>query len=68
MTDESAPRDVLNVERAATVARIRHSRDLDAIVAASANTNNDDEHGQKDQPLPTRKHRLVRSSPQPNRT
>ena len=45
MTDESALRDVLNVERAATVARIRAMQaDLDAIVAASANTNNDDEH------------------------
>ena len=45
MMDESALRDVLNVERAATVARIRATQaDLDAIVAASANTNNDDEH------------------------
>jgi DnaK suppressor protein len=45
MMDESALRDVLNVERAATVARIRAMQaDLDAIVAASANTNNDDEH------------------------
>ena len=43
--DESALREVLNLERAATVARIRAMQaDLDAIVAASANTNNDDEH------------------------
>ena len=45
MMDESALRDVLNVERAATVARIRAMQaDLDAIAAASVNTNNDDEH------------------------
>jgi DnaK suppressor protein len=43
--DESAIRDVLNVERAATVARIRALQaDLDAIVAVSANINTDDEH------------------------
>jgi RNA polymerase-binding transcription factor len=43
--DESAIRDVLNVERAATLARIRAIQaDLDAIVAASANANSDDEH------------------------
>ena len=43
--DESAIRDVLNVERAETLARIRATQaDLDAIVAASANANTDDEH------------------------
>ena len=43
--DESAVRDVLQVERAATLARIRAmQRDLDAIVSASANANTDDEH------------------------
>jgi DnaK suppressor protein len=43
--DESAIRDVLNVERATTVARIQAIQaDLDAIVAASANANTDDEH------------------------
>jgi len=43
--DESATRDVLNVERAAIVARIRAlQEDLDAIVAASANVSTDDEH------------------------
>jgi RNA polymerase-binding transcription factor DksA len=41
--DESAIRDVLNVERAETLARIRATQaDLDAIAAANANT--DDEH------------------------
>ena len=43
--DESAIRDVLNVERAEVLARIRAMQaDLDAIVAASANANTDDEH------------------------
>ena len=43
--DESAIRDVLNVERVETLARIRATQaDLDAIVAASANANTDDEH------------------------
>ena len=43
--DESAIRDVLDVERAATLARIGSMEaDLDAIVAASANGNVDDEH------------------------
>jgi RNA polymerase-binding transcription factor DksA len=43
--DESAIRDVLTVERAATLARIGAMQsDLDAIVAASANANADDEH------------------------
>ncbi len=43
--DESAIRDVLNAERAATLARIRAMQaDLDAIVDASANVNTDDEH------------------------
>ena len=43
--DESATRDVLDVERAATLARIRAMRaDLDAIVDANANANTDDEH------------------------
>jgi DnaK suppressor protein len=43
--DESAIRDLLNVERAATLARIRAIRgDLDAIVAASDDANIDDEH------------------------
>jgi DnaK suppressor protein len=43
--DESAVRDVLQVERAATLARIRAMQtDLDAIVSASANANTDDEH------------------------
>jgi DnaK suppressor protein len=43
--DEAATRDVLNVERAATMARIRAMQaDLDAIVEASANANTDDEH------------------------
>jgi DnaK suppressor protein len=43
--DESAIRDVLDVERAETLARIRAMQaDLDAIVAASANANTDDEH------------------------
>jgi hypothetical protein len=43
--DESAARDVLNEERAATLARIRALQaDLDAIVDASANANTDDEH------------------------
>ena len=36
---------MLNVERAETLARIRATQaDLDAIVAASANANTDDEH------------------------
>ncbi len=43
--DESAIHDVLNVERAEILARIRALQaDLDAIVAASANANPDDEH------------------------
>src|SRR3984957_2283011 len=43
--DESAVRDVLQVERAATLARMRAMQtDLDAIVDASANANTDDEH------------------------
>ena len=43
--DESAIRDVLNMERAETLARIRAMQaDLDAIVAASADANTDDEH------------------------
>jgi DnaK suppressor protein len=43
--DESAIRDVLNAERATTLARIQAMQaDLDAIVAASANANADDEH------------------------
>lgn len=43
--DEPAIRDVLEVERAATLARISSMQaDLDAIVAASANANTDDEH------------------------
>ena len=43
--DESAIRDVLNVERLATLARIRAMQaDIDAIDAASANANTDDEH------------------------
>jgi DnaK suppressor protein len=43
--DEAAIRDVLNVERTATLARIRAMQaDLDAIVDASANANADDEH------------------------
>ncbi len=43
--DESTIRDVLNVERAETLARIRATQvDLDAIVDASANANTDDEH------------------------
>jgi DnaK suppressor protein len=43
--DESAIRDVLNVERAETVARIGTMQaDLESIVAASANANTDDEH------------------------
>ncbi len=43
--DESAIHDVLNVERAEILARIRALQaDLDAIVAASANANTDDEH------------------------
>jgi DnaK suppressor protein len=45
MMDESAIRDALDVERAATLARIRAMQaDLDAIIAASANANSDDEH------------------------
>jgi DnaK suppressor protein len=43
--DESAIRHVLNAERATTLARIQAMQaDLDAIVAASANANADDEH------------------------
>jgi DnaK suppressor protein len=43
--DESAIRDVLNMERAETLARIHAMQsDLDAIVDASANANSDDEH------------------------
>jgi RNA polymerase-binding transcription factor DksA len=43
--DESAIRDVLRVERVATLARIRDMQaDLDAISSASANANTDDEH------------------------
>lgn len=43
--DESTIRDVLNVERAETLARIRAIlADLDAIVDASASANTDDEH------------------------
>jgi RNA polymerase-binding transcription factor DksA len=43
--DESAIRDVLNVERTETLARIRAMQaDLNAIVAGSANVNTDDEH------------------------
>jgi RNA polymerase-binding transcription factor DksA len=43
--DESAIRDVLVVERAAALARIRAMQgDLDAIVAATAGSNTDDEH------------------------
>jgi DnaK suppressor protein len=43
--DQSAVRDVLREERAATMARIRAMEaDLNAIVSASANANNDDEH------------------------
>jgi len=43
--DESAIRDVLKAERAETLDRIRAMQaDLDAIVAASANANTDDEH------------------------
>ena len=43
--DEPVIREVLNVERAATLARIRAVQaDLDAIVAASADANTDDEH------------------------
>ena len=43
--DESTIRDVLNVERAETLARIRATQaDLDAIVDGSANANTDDEH------------------------
>jgi RNA polymerase-binding transcription factor DksA len=45
MMDESAIRNVLTVERAETLARIRATQaDLEAIVAASANANTDDEH------------------------
>jgi DnaK suppressor protein len=43
--DAAAVRDALNVERVATLARIRATQgDLDAIVSASANANGDDEH------------------------
>jgi DnaK suppressor protein len=43
--DAPAIYDVLNVERSATLARIRAiQEDLDAIVASSANANIDDEH------------------------
>jgi DnaK suppressor protein len=43
--DESSIRDMLNVERAANLDRIRAMQaDLDAIVAVSANANSDDEH------------------------
>jgi RNA polymerase-binding transcription factor DksA len=43
--DETALRDVLSVERTATLVRIRALQaDLDAIVAGSANANTDDEH------------------------
>ena len=43
--DESAFRDVLVMERAAALARIRAMQtDLDAIVATSAGSNTDDEH------------------------
>jgi RNA polymerase-binding transcription factor DksA len=41
--DETAIRDVLNVERAETLARIRATQaDLDAIVDGSANANTDE--------------------------
>src|ERR1700743_3480908 len=43
--DEAAVGGILNVERGAALARIRAMQaDLDAIVAASANANTDDEH------------------------
>jgi DnaK suppressor protein len=43
--DESMIRDLLEVERAATLARIRAMQaDLEAIDAGSANANTDDEH------------------------
>jgi DnaK suppressor protein len=43
--DDSAVREVLNVERDVALARIRATQgDLDAIVVASANANTDDEH------------------------
>jgi RNA polymerase-binding transcription factor DksA len=43
--DESAIRNVLTMERAETLARIQATQaDLEAIVAASANANADDEH------------------------
>jgi DnaK suppressor protein len=43
--DGSTIRDVLNMERAETLARIRAAQaDHDAIVDASANANTDDEH------------------------
>jgi DnaK suppressor protein len=43
--DESRIRDVLRLERAATLARIQALQaDLDGIVSASANANSDDEH------------------------
>ncbi len=43
--NESAIRDVLNVEREEILARIRAMQeDLDAIVADSTNANTDDEH------------------------
>lgn len=43
--DETAIREVLNRERADTLARIRAMQaDVDAIVSASANANADDEH------------------------
>jgi DnaK suppressor protein len=45
MMDESAIREVLNMERAETLARIQAMQeDLDAIVAATAEANTDDEH------------------------
>ncbi|HEY6472853.1 MAG TPA: TraR/DksA C4-type zinc finger protein [Acidimicrobiales bacterium] len=43
--DETAIRDVLDTERAATLAQIQAMQaDLDAMVAASVNANSDDEH------------------------
>ena len=43
--DESDIRDVLNLERVATLARIRAMQaDLRAIIAASEDANTDDEH------------------------
>lgn len=45
MVDEAAVREVLDVERRATLAQISAMQeDLEAIVEASANANADDEH------------------------